>query len=61
MRHRLARVVLGATVLLAAPMAAPSHAWSCQDVVSQTACFAVGTACRTWGDLGGNTQLCTFG
>jgi hypothetical protein len=61
--NRIARMVLGgaAALLLSAPMSAPSHAWSCQDVVSQTACLVVGTTCRTYADLGGNPQLCTFG
>lgn len=61
--NRIARMVLGGAVavLLSAPMTAPSHAWSCQDEVGQALCLVVGTTCRTWGEAGGNTELCTFG
>jgi hypothetical protein len=61
--NRIARMVLGGAVavLLSAPMTAPSHAWSCQGEAGQALCLVVGTTCRTWGDLGGNTELCTFG
>jgi hypothetical protein len=60
---RLVRIALGgaAAALLSVPMTAPSHAWSCTGDVGQAACLVVGTTCRTFGEAGGNTELCSFG